>query len=206
MAERPKRSLEALLGVSSLKYAAVICANQTLHKWREMRDFSETPFGPFPVLDLLTLYPEVLPLIGPIDKEKAFVSNEAHGRLILVNVNQTPQAQRFSIAHEIGHLELWRLATRISGYSMSLPRPNSRYIDIRFNHGEKEGFCDIFAANILLPRTLVLQWATTVGSKLGSKEIEDGAKFFQVPVELFRNRLLSCCPAILRATALSGGV
>lgn len=61
---------------------------------------------------------------------------EEHGAIVTVSANDPPQVQRFTIAHELGHLLMARV--RRDGIDLS-PR-------------DEEQFCDEFASRLLVPR------------------------------------------------------
>jgi IrrE N-terminal-like domain len=122
---------------------------------------------------------------------------------IVLNEAAHPTRQRFTIAHELGHL---LLAT--PGAPVSARRSRPRY-------GDEERFCDAFAAALLLPPDWVLAVAGGQSPGLAlTRRIADACQSSLAAVVLRCNELLSWSHALLqwrltqgswRLVAMAGG-
>lgn len=179
--------------LSEVRFSAEACAEELRSRWMKLRKYNEIPIGPFPVLDLFTIYPRIFPFIAMSDRPHprallmatASIYNSRkrwgmqHETLIMIYMKDSPEEQRFSIAHEFAHLALddWL---------------ENGCIDPKiYNNSDlKEEFCDQVAREILLPKTLVCWWLKAAGPDINAKTILAGAMFFQVPEYEFQNRLI----------------
>jgi len=73
------------------------------------------------------------------------------GAEIVVNKSDTPERQRFTIAHELGHWVLGLIWQKKSGEFQQPPQVPR--VDI-------ERWCDSFATNLLMPSELVRPWVS----------------------------------------------
>jgi len=95
---------------------------------------------------------------------------------ILVNRDEPPLRQTFTIAHELGHKILHEAWARSSEYKVLLRDPDQREQDFR----EKEA--NAFAANLLMPRFMMDQyWENVTPSQL--------SQLFAVSVPAVKARL-----------------
>jgi Zn-dependent peptidase ImmA (M78 family) len=90
----------------------------------------------------------------PLDPDisGALVPVEGDGWVILVNISHAPVRQRFTIAHELGHLIL-------HGYRTAHADRAFKFRDARSSEGSasEEIQANQFAAELLMPRRLVLK-------------------------------------------------
>jgi Zn-dependent peptidase ImmA (M78 family) len=84
------------------------------------------------------------------------------GWLMIINGRETPERQRFSAAHELGHLVLFK------------NQPNNVFCSSDSSWNEK--LCDLFAGYILMPEMLV----RALYKSTSSPYLEDVAKTFRV--------------------------
>lgn len=92
------------------------------------------------------------------------VVNNADGKYIYVNKNDTPERQRFTIAHEIGHILLHHV------------QKEEYFVDYRNNvkYDDREFEADNFAAALLMPREKSINvWHET-------EDVDDFAKAMKV--------------------------
>nr|DAS72131.1 MAG TPA: IrrE protein [Caudoviricetes sp.] len=92
------------------------------------------------------------------------VVNNADGKYIYVNKNDTPERQRFTIAHEIGHILLHHV------------QKEEYFVDYRNNvkYDDREFEADNFAAALLMPREKSINvWYET-------EDVDDFAKAMKV--------------------------
>lgn len=92
------------------------------------------------------------------------VVNSKSERAIYINNNDTPERQRFTIAHEIGHILLHHV------------EQNEYFVDYRNKeiYDTKEFEADNFAANLLMPREKSIEiWQRTY-------DVDDFAKTMKV--------------------------
>lgn len=95
---------------------------------------------------------------------------------IVVNREEFPLRQTFTIAHELGHKVLHEEWARSSDYQVLLRNPKDQNRDFR----EKEA--DAFAANLLMPRFMMDEYYDTQSSA-------DLSRLFAVSVPAIQARL-----------------
>lgn len=121
---------------SILKLANITKAPVDLNKVGESLGFTILPF-PFP------------------DKRKGMVLIENNHKTIGVNKNHPITAQRYTIAHELGHY-----LNGHSHYDNSFNNDETRFFDPHFQQ-EKEA--DLFAAELLMPKDFLIKDLTEIG-------------------------------------------
>ncbi len=122
----------------------------------------------------------VIPLPMPQEVSGAMAYDSEKGAYILVNANDFPPRQLWTIAHEYGHL----LAERDRGYrlpelvSEQNPRPKN---------GVSERFANRFATHLLLPEEQVRRWFPEKSVSIW--EIVEARRAFGVSYPALLNRL-----------------
>lgn len=134
-------------------------------------------YAPFPLTDLLKLHPQVLPIkfgrihaTGIVQRVKREYGTDEF--LITVNehVAEVVPEVTFTIAHELAHI-LTNTTSVVSSYPQT------------------EKLCEEFAAQLLLPRTLILLWLDQIGWQITPEDIENASAYLQVPMYFFVKRL-----------------
>ncbi|MDO8716357.1 MAG: ImmA/IrrE family metallo-endopeptidase [Dehalococcoidales bacterium] len=91
------------------------------------------------------------------------------GYIIKVNKNHHPVRQRFSCAHEIGHLLFDDL--RLEGFVSNVEhRTSNPHIQTRPRDNVKERLCDIAATELLMPESVFRKYLANVGVSVNSVE------------------------------------
>lgn len=103
---------------------------------------------------------------------------------IVVNKSQQPNRQTFTVAHELGH---YILEHKPSDYSVLLRMPVAKD---KKTPQEKEA--DVFAANLLVPREMLL--VTMQRYSLNKGNVDLLARIFGVSTETMSHRLNRCVP------------
>lgn len=119
---------------------------------------------------------ETVPFIG--ENLEAMISKVNGSFQILITDDKLPQRQRFSIAHELGHLFLHM------GYLINdeLWHNTNNYNDsvyYRYGHSEEENEANEFAAALLMPEAKFREVAKN-SLKSGYYDIDEIADFFDV--------------------------
>lgn len=114
----------------------------------------------------------------------AMLIRSADSYVVLVNRDKTPGEQRFGLAHEIGHLLLNKVDHHIS--------TRHRAPSFRGTHDEIEAACDQLAAEMLMPRTEVIQTAEAFGWQFGA--IPAISNHFLVGLESAAARMIQFSP------------
>lgn len=114
---------------------------------------------------------------GEHDRVAGFFDPET--KTIFVNENESTNRQTFTVAHELGHYLLQHTPEQY-GVLMRWPLPNQEKTNI-----EKEA--DVFAANLLVPRGLLLKTMKQYG--LNEEHADILAKIFGVSREMMTYRL-----------------
>lgn len=196
--------LENAFGLSQLSDLAAFAAEQAINRIRKMRGFSELPLAPFPVLDVFIVYPELFPLIQPsigLDEYGCLKDCGLGVWKISVNVDRPADEQRFTIAHELGHfLFVQYMEIVCSKIICKYPKEKVWFITT----GEVEKFCDTFAYSLLLPSEIMGKWVLQFEKDISPVDIEEGARFFGVPVKEFTARVLFALQSHLRKLKSSG--
>ena len=108
----------------------------------------------------------------PLDPDISgvLVPMEDGGWVILVNATHPPVRQRFTVAHELGHLLL-------HGYTAPHADRAFKFRDARSSEGSalEEIQANQFAAELLMPRELVLKAGRTRAFEHGADDAEDAA-------------------------------
>lgn len=114
-----------------------------------------------------------------LDGEGFYIDFGRMGGEIVLNANRRLERKRFTLAHELGH---WVLARGGQGGfgTIALERPWC---------AETEKWCDRFAAALLMPRELMLDYLGSEITRGLLQRVQDGASRFQVSGEAFRNRI-----------------
>jgi Zn-dependent peptidase ImmA (M78 family) len=99
----------------------------------------------------------------PVGMSGALVREDAHNPIIFINELDSPLRQRFTVAHEVGHL-----AARIADGTNQ-----SEFADIDYRQSDavpgadqREVFANKFAAELLMPEDAVRQLARADGSSV----------------------------------------
>ncbi len=135
-------------------------------------------YAPFPMADLLKLHPQVLPVrlgrsMGAGGDVRA-VKNEDGTEKFLITVSEylaeyTPEAA-YTTAHELAHI--------LTGTTNGL-----------LNYSQTERFCEEFASQLILPRSLIFLWLNQIDWQLTPDAIESACAYLQVPMYSFIKRL-----------------
>lgn len=115
------------------------------------------------------------------------------GYEIWVNEDSPPKRQRFSIAHEIGHIVL-------HGFLPHTKAMEGRNLFTAPGNGFEERFCDFFAANLLMPRTEVL--SVIAPSTDIARSVSQLAGIFQVSREAAAIRIAEVATKPLAVVSL----
>lgn len=153
---------------------------------------------PIPVEKIAQKYSRVVREPLPADVSGMLVPLPASGGksrwVIVVNANDPPVRQRFTIAHELGHLLIHKYAT---------PHADGRY-QVRFRNEEsatggirEEIEANQFAAELLMPEREVRRLATKLrldvvdssADKEAVRKLSGVAKRFQVSVQALSFRI-----------------
>ncbi|MEK7578964.1 MAG: ImmA/IrrE family metallo-endopeptidase [Patescibacteria group bacterium] len=146
--------------------------NKAKHKANEiLAEFAEvhTLTIPIPIRDVIESYvvdANVITSLDPIfaDGISGFARKEMDvGWVIALNGNECPERQRFSAAHELGHIVLMRSPRKIEYCSTD----NTSWV---------ERICDLFAGYLLMPEAHVRAYCRVSPRPY----LEDIAKTFKV--------------------------
>jgi Zn-dependent peptidase ImmA (M78 family) len=147
---------------------------------------------PIPIEDIAIAHGALVARNHFLGYESGFALRESGRWIIGVNTATSPRRQRFTIAHELGHLLLHEGRPLITDYSV---RINSRDETSSMGTDKEEVEANAFAAAILMPRNLV--WAEL------KREVETGdassrdeliarlARIFYVSTEAMGYRLVN---------------
>lgn len=114
----------------------------------------------------------------------AYLEKHGEGFRIYLDINKGRKRQRFSIAHELGHLFL-HLDYLNRDYWEKLKTAESRVF--RFGHDAEELEANEFAAELLMPEDEFCKYIDKI-EKDGVINIRDVAKFFDVSVDAVNYR------------------
>lgn len=153
------------------------------HKAKEiLKEYAETRELkiPIPIQEVIESYfPDVNYIVSEDDVfpegVSAFASRDITiDWLIVVNANECVERQRFSSAHELGH--------------MSLITNTAKEVHCSTDKGSwEEKLCDMFAGHILMPEEFVLSYYETHPSPY----VEDIARYFKVSTQVAKIELES---------------
>lgn len=159
------------------------CCALTAEKWAASawKKFNlELPVNLEWLSDWLKL--EVLYLQMEDDVSGFLLSTELHNRVI-INSTMPDERKRFTLAHEIAHACLQRCPC---------PRPKEWQFHLFGNDDGKdcqEGFCNEFAADLLMPRPLVIEHCKQLGHPDRQDKTRVLAARFGVSMHAMRIRL-----------------
>jgi Zn-dependent peptidase ImmA (M78 family) len=122
--------------------------------------------------------------------ESGFLLRDSSETIIGINSRNAPKRQRFTIAHELGHWMLHDNKRLIVDQSVMLYKRNdvsSQATD------EQEIEANSFAAELLMPRSMVREVAKTLRSNATSREdfVTAIAREFDVSIEAMGYRLIN---------------
>lgn len=113
------------------------------------------------------------------DRVSGFINLES--RNITLNKTESPERQRFTLAHEIGHYLLHRKHLEENKDRRVIPRLSPQEMERNDDWMEKEANC--FAANLLLPRHMFVNFIQYPDATIG--------KIFAVSAEFVKYRRLN---------------
>ena len=139
-------------------------------------DIVEPPVNPIKIAERILNVPVRFVTFRPDESERISGFYDSEDDAIVVNREEFPLRQTFTIAHEMGHKVLHEEWARSSEYQVLLRNPKDQNRDFR----EKEA--DAFAANLLMPRFMMDEYYDT----LPPSEL---SRLFAVSVPAIRARL-----------------
>lgn len=123
-----------------------------------------------------------------MDKQAALVKNEDGTFTIHLNSRFSAENQRFSVAHELGHLIIQYMYR--SEYWDKLPTGVIANQDVNSSDIENEQSANAFAYELLMPRKEFIQ-ASRECIKNGAYDIKEMAEKFELPTEIIDKRGLN---------------
>jgi len=121
-------------------------------------DIVEPPVNPIKIAERILNVPVRFVTFRPDESERISGFYDSEDDAIVVNREEFPLRQTFTIAHEMGHKVLHEEWARSSEYQVLLRNPKDQNRDFR----EKEA--DAFAANLLMPRFMMDEYYDTLSS------------------------------------------
>jgi Zn-dependent peptidase ImmA (M78 family) len=124
-----------------------LCDNKVKEILREVADSSPLK-APIPITEIIDSYIVDVNIVTSMDYNfpegvSAFAKKDMdYGWIIVINGKETVERQRFSAAHELGHI-------------VTLKNQENKVYCSRESHGWVEKMCDRFAGDILMPETIV---------------------------------------------------
>ena len=112
-------------------------------------DITVPPVNPIDVAERVLNIPIRFAVFDLDESERISGFYDSEDNVIVVNRDEFPLRQTFTIAHELGHKVLHEEWARSSDYQVLLRNPHEQNRDFR----EKEA--DAFAANLLMPRFMM---------------------------------------------------
>lgn len=163
--------------ITRVRNLACELANHNLRQFLQAERASDVPYGPVDIEKIVALHPEIVFPVEYLDtiSAKGYITNSkredvgATGYKIQIK-NGPMDEERITIAHELGHLILWKKGRHLT-------------------HNETESFCEEFASYLLFPRTLVYQWLAENNWQISIKSILQASKHFQIPLDVVVKRL-----------------
>lgn len=126
------------------------------------------------------------------EKLSGFILRESKRTIIGVNSNHHQNRQRFTIAHEIGHFLLHKGdVIHVDNYNLPLAKINLRSEEASKGVDEQEKEANLFAAELLIPKSILDHTLEGIGSidLLNEEVIENLAKKYRVSVVALTFRL-----------------
>lgn len=122
--------------------------------------------------------------------ESGFTLRDGERIIIGINTRTSRKRQRFSIAHEIGHVVLHPLTTLIVDHSV---RMDWRDGVSSLGTNKQEIEANAFAAALLMPQDMIINRVKGYTSQVSSREglISDLARVFDVSTEAMGFRLIN---------------
>jgi Zn-dependent peptidase ImmA (M78 family) len=122
--------------------------------------------------------------------ESGFTLRDGKRIIIGINTRTSRKRQRFSIAHEIGHVVLHPLNTLIVDHSVRMDWRDD-VSSLGTNRQEIEA--NAFAAALLMPQEMILNWIKGFASQASSRDelISELARVFDVSTEAMDFRLIN---------------
>ena len=136
----------------------------------------EPPVNPIRIAQDVLNTPVRFATFRPEESERISGFYDSEDNAIVVNREEFPLRQTFTIAHEMGHKVLHEEWARSSDYQVLLRNPKDQNRDFR----EKEA--DAFAANLLMPRFMMDEYYETLS-------FSELSRLFAVSVPAIRARL-----------------
>jgi Zn-dependent peptidase ImmA (M78 family) len=129
-------------------------------------------------------YTKLLPIkeitSGNLGELGAMLLRRNDGYVIKVNSNHHSSRQRFSLAHEIGHILFDELSQNNSVKQMEYRTFNPQASSIASSK-DKEHLCDVAASELLMPRDVFIKYINDLGPSIES--IEKLSKKFNVSLQ-----------------------
>ena len=134
------------------------------------------PVNPIDVAENILGVPVKFAIFDATQSERISGFYDSEENEIVVNREEAPLRQTFTIAHELGHKVLHEEWARSSEYQVLLRNPQEQNRDFR----EKEA--DAFAANLLMPRFMMDEY-------YDRSSVSELSRLFAVSVPAIRARL-----------------
>ena len=186
---QPKRnwffdSIMDLTGQKDARIAGQKIADEEINKLLKLRGW-KTFNGSVPILDFFSLHREIYPFFLYCElldskTQKGGVDLFDNTWKIKLRISEPVEEERFTVAHEVGHIIVRDHAKQQGCEDFALPRKDL----------PEENFCNAFARHFLLPDKIVVplvKKAYSIGSR---KEIHDLIRKFQVDGYMFRDWFL----------------
>lgn len=184
---RPKQNwfLDSITDLTAQKdprIAGQKIADREINKLLKLRS-QETFNGSVPILDFFSLHREVYPFflyceVMDTKTNKGTAEPSDNGWKIKLRMSEPVEEERFTIAHEFGHIIVRDHAKQKGWEDLSLSG-----LDYR----SEELFCNAFARHFLLPDKIVGPLVKKAYSAYSRKEIYDLISRFQVERYVFRD-------------------
>lgn len=133
------------------------------------------PVNPVDIAERILCVPIRFVIFDSTERDRISGFYDSEENAIVVNLEEFPLRQTFTIAHELGHKVLHDEWVKSSEYQVLLRNPQEQNRDFR----EKEA--DAFAANLLMPRFMMDEYYNLPASEL--------SRLFAVSVPAIRARL-----------------
>lgn len=126
-----------------------------------------------------------------LDGDGYIVDLQNHGAEILLNDNAHPSRQRFTLAHELGHLVLFRAGID-EGKGRSLPKV--------------ERWCNRFASMILVPKQMLREYLKVVDRSSLTSLLILGPSHFKCSKAAFFQQVTSEWPMTIQEIKVANGI
>jgi Zn-dependent peptidase ImmA (M78 family) len=157
-----------------------------------LEKFSPKASPPIPIEDIARSYGAIIARNNFAGTESGFALRQGEQMIIGVNTATSPRRQRFTIAHELGHLEIHSTSRIIVDHSVFVARRDERS---SMGTDLQEVAANGFAAAILMPKTLVLtelqQMLNSADFQSRDELIAKMARRFDVSNEAMGYRLIN---------------